>query len=176
MKYAHSLTGPCIFDLYEHLLHFQLPHLTGASTGLRGAINEPMNDAPNPIAATFFAPHLALRDVAMGIAYYQKAFGAVELRRFSNADGSVHVAEMAIAGALFHLHEESPASAELSPLTTQSTTVVIGLFVPDPAAAMQSALAAGGQLKKPLTHYDYGYQQGEVIDPTGHHWLIQKKI
>ncbi len=47
--------------------------------------------------ATFFAPHLYLKAVADGIAFYQAAFGAFERRRWSNPDGSVHVAEMAIS-------------------------------------------------------------------------------
>ena len=47
---------------------------------------------------TFFAPQLTLRNVLAGMAYYQRAFGAIELRRWSNPDGSVHVAEMAIEG------------------------------------------------------------------------------
>ena len=48
---------------------------------------------------TFFAPHLALINVKAGMEFYVKAFGAQELRRFSNDDGSVHVAEMEINGA-----------------------------------------------------------------------------
>ena len=51
------------------------------------------------------------------IEFYQKAFDAKELRRWSNDDGSVHVAEMKIEDALFHLHEESSRNAELSPKT-----------------------------------------------------------
>jgi PhnB protein len=126
--------------------------------------------------ATFFAPHLTLRNVLAGIEFYKAAFDAVELRRWTNPDGSVHVAEMAIGGALFHLHEEVPSSGEFSPETLRGTTSLIGLFVSDPDAVIAKAVAAGGRETSPATSYDYGYRQGKVLDPAGQHWLIQKKI
>jgi PhnB protein len=135
-----------------------------------------MKGESHEIGPTFFAPHLTLRNVLAGIKFYQAAFGAIELRRWSNPDGSVHVAEMAIDDALFHLHEEVPGRGELSPESLKGTTSAIGLFVPDPAATMKRAVAAGGQETNPVQDYDYGYRQGTMKDPAGHLWLIQKKI
>ena len=83
-----------------------------------------------------FAPMLYLKDVKMGIDYYMKAFDAVELRRFSNKDGTVHVAEMAIGGSLLRLHEEVKREKELSPNTLRGTTTIIGMLVDDPDATM----------------------------------------
>ncbi len=108
--------------------------------------------------------------------FYKKAFGAVELRRWSNPDDSVHVAEMAIDGAMFHLHEEVPKANELSPETVKATTSLIGLFVANPDSLVNSAVAAGGRELSPVQDFDYGYRQGKVADPFGHQWLIQKKI
>jgi PhnB protein len=125
---------------------------------------------------TFFAPHLALKNVLAGIAFYENAFAAIELRRWSNPDGSVHVAEMAIEDALFHLHEEVAGSGSYCPTTLKATTVTIGLFVADPVAVMNKAVAAGGRQISPVRDFDYGYRQGIVMDPEGHKWLIQKKI
>jgi PhnB protein len=125
---------------------------------------------------TFFAPHLTVRNVLAELEFCKAAFGAVELRRFSNSDGSVHVAEMSINGALFHVHEEMPCTTEMSPETLKGTTSAIGLFVPDPAATMKKAVAVGGHETNPVKDYDYGYRQGTVTDPAGHVWLIQKKI
>jgi PhnB protein len=133
------------------------------------------NESPET-GPTFFAPHLTLRNVLAEVEFCKAAFGAVELRRFSNPDGSVHVAEMSINGALFHLHEEMPGSGESSPETLKGTSSAIGLFVPDPAATVKRAVAAGGRETNPVKDYDYGYRQGTVTDPAGHVWLIQKKI
>jgi len=125
---------------------------------------------------TFFAPHLAMKNVLAGMEFYKKAFSAIELRRFSNPDGSVHVGEMEIEGALFHIHEETPKSNQLSPERVNATTNVIGTFTPDPDTLFNKAVAAGAKVLSPIQDYDYGYRQGIVIDPFGHQWLIQKKI
>ncbi|HTH49713.1 MAG TPA: VOC family protein [Candidatus Limnocylindria bacterium] len=135
-----------------------------------------MEATANPAAPTFFAPHLTLRVVRTGVEFYQAAFGAVLLRQFDNPDGSIHVAEMELNGCLFHLHEETPRTGELSPETLKGTTSLIGVFVPDPSALVARAVAAGARIIHPVQDYDYGYRQGTIADPAGHLWLIQKRI
>lgn len=127
-------------------------------------------------STVIFAPHLAIRVLLPAIEFYEKAFGAVELRRFSNDDGSVHVSEMEIGGAMFHLHEETPRSKQLSPETVNAVTSLIGIFVDDPHAMVNRAEAAGARVSSPVQDYEYGYRQGIIVDPFGHQWLIQKKI
>ncbi len=124
----------------------------------------------------FFAPQLSLKNVGAAAEYYGKAFGAVELRRFTNDDGSVHVSELSIEGALFHLHEENLTKKDLSPEEAGGTTVIIGLFVNDPGAVAKKAEAAGGKIVNPVKDYEYGYRQATLVDPFGHKWLIEKKI
>jgi PhnB protein len=124
----------------------------------------------------FFAPHLTVKIVLEAMNFYKKAFGAVELRRWSNDDGTVHVAEMTIENALFHLHEEVPRNGHLSPQTAGSTSSLIGIFVPDPHSFVKKAVESGAHELNAVQDYDYGYRQGTVVDPFGHHWLIQKKI
>ena len=125
---------------------------------------------------TFLAPQLSLKVVAPAVAFYKRAFAAKELRIFSNDDGSVHVAELTIGGALFHLHEEMPGSRERSPESLGGTTVLLGVFSPDPDTLMHNALAAGGRELSPMQDYFYGYRQGIVADPFGYHWMLQKQI
>jgi PhnB protein len=114
--------------------------------------------------------------VLPGLEFYTNAFGARELRRFSNDDGSVHVAEMTIGDAIFHIHEEVGRNNQLSPETVKSTTLLIGLFVDDPDSMIKKALDLGAREISSIQDYDYGYRQGTIIDPFGHQWLIQKKI
>ncbi len=135
-----------------------------------------MNDNLRENPATFFAPMLILKNVEEAIEFYKKAFNAIELRRWSNDDGSVHVAEISIDGALFHLHEEVTRLGELSADTLKNTTVVIGLFVNDPDGTTLKAVTAGAKEISPVQDYDYGYRQSTISDPFGHHWTIEKKI
>jgi PhnB protein len=128
----------------------------------------------NHTSTATFAPMLYLENVAAGIDYYSRAFGAIELRRFSNPDGSVHVVEMAIGTALFRLHEEVLKDTEFSPRTLKGTTTIIGLLVENPDVVVANAAAAGGSVTHPVQEYEYGYRQGTVVDPFGHHWEIEK--
>lgn len=130
----------------------------------------------NNSSHTFFAPQLYIKSGITDISFYTKAFGAVELRRWSNDDGSLHVAELAIDGMLFHLHEEKESAGQFSPVTCKGTTALVGLFVPDVDKVMQDAVAAGAKEMNPATSYEYGYRQGEIKDPFGHVWLIETKI
>jgi len=119
---------------------------------------------------------LAISSGTMDIDFYKHAFGAIELRRWSNDDGSVHVAELEIEGALFHLHEENPGKGSFSPLRHKGVSTTIGLMVADVDAFMARAIAAGARELSPAQSYDYGYRQGEIEDLFGHRWLIQMKI
>jgi PhnB protein len=124
---------------------------------------------------TFFAPELTIDNGVTNVDFYKKAFGAVEIRRFSNDDGSIHVSEMEIDGALFHLHEVTSLFTS-SPFKLAGTTVTIGLFVEDVDAVIASAVKAGATLKTPAKDHFYGYRQGQIVDPHGHRWQIQKRI
>jgi PhnB protein len=125
---------------------------------------------------TFFAPQLYIRNGVKDISFYEKAFGAVELQRWANDDGTIHVAELSIDGALFHLHEETSKVSQFSPEKFNGVTTLIGLFVPDVDTVMEKAIAAGATVTSPAQSYDYGYRQGEIKDPFGHHWMIEMKI
>lgn len=129
----------------------------------------------NP-ATTGFSPQLYIPNGVTDISFYEKAFGAVELRRFSNEDGSIHVSELSIKGTLFHLHEVTANPYQFSPDKHNGVTALIGLFVPDVDAVMERALAAGAELVSPAQSYDYGYRQGDIKDPFGHVWMIEMKI
>jgi PhnB protein len=123
----------------------------------------------------FFAPQLFINNGVKDISFYANAFGATENFCLRNDDDSVHVAELSIDGTIFHLHEITKQHF-FSPDKHNGTTVIIGLFVPDVDAVMNKAIAAGAVEISAVKDYEYGYRQGEIIDPFGHHWLIEKKI
>ena len=129
----------------------------------------------NNIKPNIFAPQLYIKNGVTDISFYEKAFG-VELRRFSNEDGTIHVSELSINGTLFHLHEETSKKSQFSPERVNGTTVLIGLFVEDVDTVMKRAIDAGAIVLSPAQSYDYGYRQGEIKDPFGHVWLIEMKI
>ena len=125
---------------------------------------------------TFFAPQLYIPSGCTTTDFYQKALGAVELRRWNNDDGTIHVAELSINGTLFHVHEENRQKGRVTPSQYDAVTAIIGLFVEDVNEVLTKAVNAGATLVQPATDYDYGYRQGEFRDPFGHLWLIESMI
>ena len=125
---------------------------------------------------TCFAPQLYIKAGVTDLSFYEKAFGAKEVRVWKNDDNSIHVAEFSILGNLFHVHEEKTSAGEFNPQRIKGTTVLIGLFVDDVDHVMAKAIEAGALLISPAQSYDYGYRQGEIKDPFGHVWMIEKKI
>jgi PhnB protein len=125
---------------------------------------------------TFFAPELFINNGVNDISFYEKAFGATEQLRFSNDDGSIHVVELSINGALFHIHEITAKQYFFSPDKNNGTTICIGLFVMDVDKVIKQAIKAGATEINPAQDYEYGYRQGTIKDPFGHYWQIQKKI
>ncbi len=125
--------------------------------------------------STYFAPELHIPNGTTTIQFYTD-LGATEVFCFRNDDGSIHVAELEINGATFHVHETMPWINALEPLTAGGVTTVIGLFVDDVETFMQKAISIGATGITPTTDHDYGYRQGMFRDPFGHYWQIQKKI
>ena len=128
------------------------------------------------LKTTFFAPQLFIPAGTTDISFYFKAFDALEIRSWKNDDGSYHVAELSIDGAIFHLHEEQHAKGHFEPVKMKGVTALTGLFVEDVDTVIRKALEAGATLLSPAQDYDYGYRQGNIRDPFGHHWMIEMKL
>jgi uncharacterized glyoxalase superfamily protein PhnB len=123
---------------------------------------------PTTISAMLIVP-----DADAAIAWYQTALGATELWNLGG------VAGLQIDGAPFFLHEDNPDNpTESSPQTTDTTNVRIELFVDDPDAVIDRALAAGATVRS--TTQDHGFlgtvhRQGGFRDPFGHNWSVGDK-
>ncbi|WP_091874443.1 VOC family protein [Pricia antarctica] len=129
----------------------------------------------NAIEKTHFAPELHIPNGTFNIDFYNK-FGATEHFCLRNDDGSIHVAELEIDGAIFHLHEIMRWFEALEPVTAKGVTTVVGLFVDDVHKVFKRGISAGATEIRPVTDYEYGYRQGLFKDPFGHYWQIQKKM
>lgn len=126
---------------------------------------------------TQISPMLAVSDAAAAIEFYRSVFGAEEHWRIEG--GGRIVAGMSIDGAQFFLATAHPPSTG-SPDMIGTTSVRIELFVDDPMAVYERAVAAGavsGEKPVERTHQtvdgsSFRMIQGGVRDPAGHTWLI----
>jgi uncharacterized glyoxalase superfamily protein PhnB len=120
---------------------------------------------------------LAVSDPRAAIDFYKAAFGAEERWRIDG--GGAVVAGLSISGAEVFLASANPPSTR-GPDDVGGTTVRIELFVDDPAATYERAIAAGalnGNEPVERRHDLVGGStmrmlQGGITDPFGHIWLI----
>jgi PhnB protein len=124
---------------------------------------------------TEVTPFLAVRDAERAVEIYAAAFGPEELERLTAPSGAI-VAELAIGEARFSLATEAPELGTPSPETAGATTVRLSLHVDDPDAVQRRAIEAGAVEMFPVADQPYGWRQGRVVDPFGHHWLVGRRL
>ncbi|MFI5908102.1 VOC family protein [Dactylosporangium sp. NPDC051541] len=113
---------------------------------------------------------LIVADADAAVAWYKTALGATERWNLGG------VAGLDVGGAAFFVHEVNPANpAETSPGRAGVTSARIELFVEDPDAVIERAVAAGAAAGPAIADHDapWGtHRQGGFIDPFGHKWSV----
>ena len=123
---------------------------------------------------TTIAPFLSVRNGAKAVDFYKKAFGAEEIFRHDDQNGSV-VCNLSIDGAAFWVSDEAPDFHNFSPETLKGGTVRMVLTIDDPDAAFRRAVEAGATVVVEMKDA-YGWHLGRLVDPFGHHWEIGKPL
>jgi len=121
------------------------------------------------------APMLSVRNGAEAVAFYKAAFGASELFKIEDDNGSV-VAQLSVGKSDFWVADESPEHKNFSPETLGGATTRMVLTVDDPDAVFAEAVAAGAKVVWPVEDQPYHWRVGRVVDPFGHHWEIGKPL
>ena len=127
---------------------------------------------PIPDGYHSVTPYLYVRGAAEAIAFYEKAFGAVEVMRLAMPGGVIGHAEIRIGNSVVMLSDEMPEWGNKSPQTLGGTSSRLMVYVPDVNALFAQAIAAGASVHKPLADQFYGDRSGSVLDPYGHNWTI----
>lgn len=115
---------------------------------------------------------LAVSDAPAAADWYKRALGATELWSLGSVVG------LEIEGAPFFLHEPTSSGFD-SPAVIGTSTVRVEVFVADPDAFAERAIAAGanGNLDGMRDHQvPWGtHRQGGFRDPFGHMWSVGDK-
>ncbi|GIV60888.1 VOC family protein [Rhodocaloribacter litoris] len=132
---------------------------------------------PVPEGMHTITPHLVCKEAGEAIAFYEKAFGAVQGYRMDSPDGSkVLHAELRIGDSVVFLADEFPEWGSLSPASIGGSPVVLSLYVEDADAVFAAAVEAGARVVMPLEDAFWGDRYGKVVDPFGHTWAIATHI
>ncbi len=131
-----------------------------------------MTVRPIPDTYRTATPYLIVNDAASAIAFYIKAFDAIEFVHLAEPSGKVMHAELRIGNASFMLADEFPDMGYRSPQSLGGSPVSILLYVEDVDSQFQQALAAGAKEMMPVQDQFDGDRRGTLIDPFGHIWLL----
>ncbi len=125
-----------------------------------------------PTGMNRLSPHLVCAGAAEAIAFYKKAFDAVEMVRMPGKDGKLMHASIQICGSSVMLVDEAPEWGALSPKSLNGSPVTIHLFVDDVDAFVERAVKAGATVKMPVADMFWGDRYGVIQDPFGHNWSV----
>lgn len=121
-------------------------------------------------------PYLRTRNADAAIAFYKKAFGAVEEFRLTEPGGRIGHAELKFGPATVMVSDEYPEYGIHAPGESAPTGSSIHLHVADVDAMTKQAIAAGAKLLMEPKDQFHGERSSKVLDPFGHEWLLGMQI
>lgn len=131
---------------------------------------------PIPDGMQTITPHIVCKDAKAAIAFYKKAFNAVELMQLDAPDGKLMHGCIQIGDSKIMLAEEFPDWGSVGPNTLKGTPVTLSMYVENADKAFDQAVNAGATVKMPLADMFWGDRYGIVVDPFGHNWSIAMHI
>jgi PhnB protein len=132
-----------------------------------------MSRTPNPVPEGFstVTPYITMDNTSEAIEFYQRAFGAEEVMRHSEAGRVLH-AQIRIGNSMLMLHDENPDwPAYRCAKSYGGSPLNLFLYVDDADALVERAVSAGARLMMPVADQEYG-RSGGVEDPFGLTWWI----
>jgi PhnB protein len=116
-------------------------------------------------------PHIYVDGASKAIAFYKRAFGAVELFRIAHPDGKILHAEISICGSVIMIGDpDNRLYGE--PRKLGACTAGLHIFVDDNAALLRRAVEAGAEEIQKPTEMFYGANSASTRDPFGHVWVL----
>lgn len=126
--------------------------------------------------------HLCVNDGKAAIAWYERAFGAVETFEQMAEDGvRVLHANLSVFGSEVMLHDEFPefGADVLSPQSRGGAGLTISVNLPTPAdvdRTVAQAVEAGAEVTMPVADQFWGARYGKIQDPFGHVWAFNSGL
>lgn len=127
-------------------------------------------------------PHLVVRDAAVAVLFYQRAFGAEVVFRSPSPSGVGEHVHLRVWGSLVQVSSEEPAQRGervegallASPETLGGSTCVFQVRVNDVDQAYKRAVDEGASPAWPPADMFWGDRYGWVRDPFGQMWALSE--
>ena len=114
------------------------------------------------------SPYLVVDGAEATIRFLERAFGAVEVRRFPRPDGTIFHAEVRIDDTVVMIADAGDAAS--------SRPAHVHVYVPDVDETYRRALEAGGTSVQEPVKKDDPDKRGGVKDAGGTTWWIGTKV
>ena len=121
--------------------------------------------AYKPAGYPDLSPYLLVTDIEGELGFLAAAFGATPLRRMPDAQGRITHAEARIGDSVVMLG-----------LMPEAAGGMVHLYLPDPDAAYERAIAAGATVEQPMTEQGDGDRRGGLRSPFGPSWWVARQL
>lgn len=123
-----------------------------------------MTVRPIPEGFNSVCPYLCVADADALVAFIQKTFDAAVIDLHRNPDGRITHGSLKVGDSVVMLSEYEPMPCMLH------------VYVTDVDACFARAVAAGGDVIRPVENQFYGDRSGGVKDPCGNQWWISTHV
>jgi uncharacterized glyoxalase superfamily protein PhnB len=117
-----------------------------------------------PDGYTDLAPYLLVADAEAVLVFCETVFGAVRLRAMPREGGGLMHAECRIGDTVLMMGEADGPPAMLH------------LYLDDPDAAFDRAVAAGAEVIQPMMEKGDGDRRGGIRAPDGTQWFVSRQV
>lgn len=128
-----------------------------------------------PHGFSSLTPFLAIPDAGRAVDFYRDVLGA-EALGVTEMGGVVVHAELQFPDGRLQLGEPNPAYNLVTPPTGEDDCYSLGLYVSDVDAVVERAVAAGAQVREPVSEFVSGDRFAGIRDPFGVRWSVMSRV
>jgi PhnB protein len=129
---------------------------------------KPARDPRVPEPYGTVCPWIISPDTGKVIEFASEAFGAKEIARVTNEDGSIGHAEFFIGESVVLAFDARPHWPD--------TPAFLRIYVADADATFDRAVRAGGEPVTTLANMPWGDRAGRIRDPLGNLWWVMARM
>jgi PhnB protein len=117
-----------------------------------------------PKGYTDLAPYLLVKDAKAVLEFCEAVFGATRLRVIAGESGGIMHAECRIGDTVLMMGE------------ADGPPTMLHIYLDDPDAAFDRAVAAGAEVIQPMMEKGDGDRRGGVRAPDGTQWFVSRQV
>ena len=127
---------------------------------------------PKELVSSQLYPSLTYEDAPAAIDWLCRTLGFVRRLVVPTADGGVKHSELSLGPSVVMVSSPRPETGRVPRQGQKTTNFTLSLFVEDPDAHYQNAIAAGADQIEPPSDTPFGARGYSVVDPEGYSWFF----